>query len=66
LIVFLLLGPPILAFVAAADMSRRGERGWLYGLLVFFLFPIGLIAWFVGRSNRLGQEDEAANRNLNF
>lgn len=47
--VFWVIGPTTFAFLAAADMRRRGERGWLWGVFVFFLFPIGLPVWLIVR-----------------
>lgn len=35
---------------AAKDMNRRGQQGLLYGLLIFFAPPIGLVLWLVMRS----------------
>jgi hypothetical protein len=42
-----LLSPLLLAGLAAWDMDRRGEMGWVYGLFVFFCFPVGLVVWIV-------------------
>ena len=41
----------VLSFLAARatrDMNRRGAPGWLFGLLVAFLPPVGLVAWAIG------------------
>lgn len=44
--------PLLLATAAWQDMSRRGEPGWLYGLLVFFFLPFGIAAWLIARAFR--------------
>lgn len=47
---YLLLAIPVLAILAAAatrSMNRRGATGWIFGLLVAFLPPVGLIIWAI-------------------
>lgn len=38
----------LLAARATRDMNRRGASGWVFGLLVATVPPIGLVAWAVG------------------
>ena len=38
-----------LARKAALDLDQRGQPGWVYGLLVLFVFPFGVAAWLLGR-----------------
>lgn len=51
LLIFLVL-PFILAFAAASDMTKRGERGWIWGLIVLLLFPIGILFWLIARKDK--------------
>lgn len=37
----------ILAARAARAMNRRAAPGWLFGLLVAFVSPIGLLVWAI-------------------
>ena len=52
----LIMSSPVLVAVvltlarrAALDLDDRGQPGWIYGLLVLFVFPLGLAAWLLGR-----------------
>jgi hypothetical protein len=45
-------GALILSVVAGRDMRRRGERGGVWGAIVFFLFPLGLLLWLVVRADK--------------
>jgi hypothetical protein len=57
--------PLVFAFVAAYDMGRRGQRGWLWGLFLFFLFPVGLVVWlWVRRSLPLRVEAPSSAKEL--
>lgn len=38
----------LLAARATRDMNRRGAPGWLFGLLVAFVPPVGLLVWAIG------------------
>lgn len=38
-----------LALLAARDMDRRGQPGWIFGILVLFLPPAGVLVWVVAR-----------------
>ena len=38
----------LLAARATRDMNRRGTPGWLFGLLVAFVPPLGLLVWAIG------------------
>jgi hypothetical protein len=56
-VVFLVVffGVPVvcwLAVQAARDMDARGRPGWLFGLLILAVFPIGVLAWLAARSRR--------------
>lgn len=47
-----LSGALILSVVAGRDMRRRGERGGVWGAIVFFLFPLGVLFWIVVRADK--------------
>lgn len=38
-----------LAQRAWEDMSRRGQPGWVYGAVVFFVPVLGLLIWALAR-----------------
>ncbi len=53
LVVF--FGVPVVCWLgvrAARDMDARGRPGWLFGLLILTVFPIGVLAWLAVRSRR--------------
>jgi hypothetical protein len=53
LVVF--FGVPVVCWLgvrAARDMDARGQPGWLFGLLILTVFPIGVLAWLAARSRR--------------
>ena len=35
--------------VAKKDMDRRGQAGWAYDMAVWWILPIGLLAWWRAR-----------------
>lgn len=35
----------------AIEMDARGKAGWLYGMLTFFLPPLGLALWLLDRGS---------------
>ena len=35
--------------VAKRDMDRRGQPGWVYDLAVWWILPLGLLAWWQAR-----------------
>lgn len=37
---------------AAIDIDEHGGPGWILGLLVFFMPPLGLLAWLLMRTSR--------------
>lgn len=48
MVLYVLIAIPILSVLAATatrSMNRRGATGWIFGLLVAFLPPVGLIVW---------------------
>jgi hypothetical protein len=51
LIAFMVFFPvmAILSRRAALDLDSRGQPGWIYGLLVLFWFPVGLVIWLIAR-----------------
>lgn len=44
---FPLLG--LLARFVAVDLDRRGQAGWIFGLLVMVTPPVGLPMWLIAR-----------------
>lgn len=52
--VMILTSPVLVAIVlgmaraAALDLDRRGQPGWVYGILILVLFPFGVLAWAEG------------------
>lgn len=42
-----------LALLAARDMDRRGQPGWIFGILVLLLLPVGVLVWVVARERTL-------------
>ena len=38
------------AVLVSRDMSGRGRTGWVYGLLVLVIPPLGLLVWAVVRA----------------
>jgi hypothetical protein len=53
----LVAGVLALARKAAMDLDHRGQPGWVYGLLVLFVFPLGIAAWLLGRERYPVVED---------
>ncbi|HVL40031.1 MAG TPA: hypothetical protein VM328_11630 [Fimbriimonadaceae bacterium] len=52
-----------LALWARTDMNRRGQPGWIWGLMVFFAPVVGILLWLALRRNwpRVEREvDESA------
>lgn len=45
-------GALVSSFLAGRDMRRRGENGGVWGIIVFLLFPFGVLLWFVVRENK--------------
>lgn len=37
---------------AAMDLDERGYPGWIFGILVLVLFPVGVLAWWLFRIPR--------------
>jgi hypothetical protein len=46
------IGAVLASVYAGRDMRRRGENGGVWGLIVFLLFPLGVLLWFVVRENK--------------
>lgn len=63
LIAFLVIPGMLIALsiYAARDMNRRGDSGLLYGLLVFFALPVGLIVWLLMRARLDERADVGAS-----
>lgn len=40
------------AVYAGRDMRRRGENGGIWGLIVFLLFPLGVLLWLAVRADK--------------
>ncbi|MGH2728702.1 MAG: PASTA domain-containing protein [Actinomycetota bacterium] len=45
-------GASILGVLAGRDMRRRGERGGVWGIIVFLTFPFGVLLWLVVRADK--------------
>ena len=51
--VILIFGVPLFCWLgvrAARDMDARGQPGWMFGLLVLTVFPVGVVAWLSARA----------------
>ena len=51
--VILIFGVPLFCWLgvqAARDMDARGQPGWMFGLLVLTVFPVGVLAWLAARA----------------
>lgn len=62
--VMFLISPILVAVLAmtarqaAIDLDRRGQPGWVYGLLVMFVWPLGLAAWLLARGRHPLEPDQ--------